>query len=834
MELSHTEQAFAENLILMGVVSGPRLLYPLLVREREPSRPLWEVVAALQLAPAQGIDEARAIAQATVEAMGPQAFSFSEGALVGPWELVARRGRGLGGEVWLGRRTDGLEATVRVVPPGSGHDPERTVRFIERSNAGLDPPHPSVFKIDEADEDFGWLYTATIGLDCAPAEGLRAQGPLAEPTALALAQGAAASLQVVHGLGVVHGGLSPLALLVREQRTYVSDFGVGSAVLDGPTHGCSPGGRLGMLLYTAPQVTAGDAASGLDSRDDLYALGAVLYHMVAGVGPADARAAPDAPWTVEPAVSDGLRAVLGRLLAPHRDARYPTAAALVADLARVAAGGLPGPLPPPGGHVTGRRHPTAAPQSVLRPEVLRAVQAPAPAPEPVPTVPVAPAPTAARASAPVAAERPRKPIEAPTARHKPRERFAESTVSTRAGGGWALFASALLAVAAAFGVAHALTQPSGAAAPRTQLARAAAALGAERARYGEALQHTDAALRELGGDVARTKALLALRRQLERAAQEELRALLPEGKDAPVEALRAKLVDVADLLARARGTRAGALLAYHQERAGDTADRNDWVQHGLALLAAGHPAAAVDAFSRVNAGEQAGLARQAASDLVYLPGGPYLHPAGDGSSTQVSSLDPAYLGRTEVTRAEYGRFLAALAQAEDAPHARCDPREPQGKDHTPDDWRPDESPGWPVTGVDWWDAVAYCRWRGLELATVEALQAAARGPAALPYPWGSAPPSLAHANVGGLLKGPAPVGCFPGGAGAGAPALDLVGNVAEWTAPGAGATEAVTFGGHAGTPVDQAAPRPGEALPLETRRADLGFRVMLRPTTITP
>lgn len=831
MELSHTEKAFAETLVLVGGISGPRLIYPLMVRETDP-RPLWDVTAALQLAPPQVIQQVHAIAQATVDAMGPQAFTFSEGAMVGPWELLAQRGRDLGGEVWHGRRADGAEGTVRVVPPGSGHDPERTARFVERSNAGLDAPHPSILKIDEADEDFGWLYTATMGLDCAPIAALRASGPLAEPTAIALAQGAAASLQVVHGLGVVHGGLSPLALLVRDQRTYLCDFGVGSALLDGPTHGCSPGGRLPLLLYAAPGLVAGDAAGGLDSRDDLFALGAVLYHLVAGVGPADARAPVDAPWVVAPAVSDGLRTVLSRLLAPRREARYSTAGALLADLARVAAGGLPGPLPEPGGHVVGRRHPTAAPQAVLRPEVFRAVQAPPPAPAPT-VVEVRPTLAPTPAALPAASDdgeaeevaAPRRAIEAPAARQRPRERFADGGRVARRGGGWVLCASTLVAVAAGLAVAHLATQPVGPALVRARLARAAGALAAERPRYGEALREVGAALRESEDDPARAREAIALRAAVCAAAERERLAILPEGTRTPVDVVRRELVRVGELIDRCAGVPVEALLRYDRDRASDTVDRNDWLRHGRALLRAGYPEAAADAFGRVNEHARAALARYAAERLVHLPAGPYRGAQG------WATREAVYVGRTEVTRAQYAEFLQALATTKGG-HPACSSREPEGYDHTPAEWRGVEDGRLPVTGVSYFDAVAYCGWRGLELADEATLLAAAGGPTGGATPWGEDPPSLAYANAGGVLGGPVAVGSFPGGVGVGAPARDLLGNVAEWTASDGAAAK--TFGGHYDTPLAELRAAAGDELPLATRAPTLGFRVVLRPGALEP
>lgn len=90
--------------------------------------------------------------------------------------------------------------------------------------------------------------------------------------------------------------------------------------------------------------------------------------------------------------------------------------------------------------------------------------------------------------------------------------------------------------------------------------------------------------------------------------------------------------------------------------------------------------------------------------------------------------------------------------------------------------------GWPVQ-VSGQQARVYCDWRGGRLATEPELHRAARGDAALPHPWGHAPPARAHGNIDGMALGqwaPVPVGSHP--AGRSPYGVDeLVGNGWEWT-----------------------------------------------------
>lgn len=142
---------------------------------------------------------------------------------------------------------------------------------------------------------------------------------------------------------------------------------------------------------------------------------------------------------------------------------------------------------------------------------------------------------------------------------------------------------------------------------------------------------------------------------------------------------------------------------------------------------------------------------------------------------QVLRLPPFYLDRTEVSVAAYARCVAAGA---------CEPAGYQnggGRFARPD---------YPVTFVNYDDAVAYCRFRGARLPTEAEFERAARGVAGRIYPWGDLYNDRAanHGRLALLPNAPddgypelSPVGAFPVGR---TPegVLDLAGNAAEWVA----------------------------------------------------
>jgi formylglycine-generating enzyme required for sulfatase activity len=164
---------------------------------------------------------------------------------------------------------------------------------------------------------------------------------------------------------------------------------------------------------------------------------------------------------------------------------------------------------------------------------------------------------------------------------------------------------------------------------------------------------------------------------------------------------------------------------------------------------------------------------------TYLLGSPATEPGryDDEASRYPVSLKPFYISVTEITNAEYGRFLQATGYK------------------PPLYWqdRNLNAPNQPVVGVTWFDAINFCRWlttaTGVpyNLPTEAQWEAASRGGlVGQPYPWGSQAPDAGgvfRANFHTALPGAtgfrftAPVGTFPAN---GYGLFDMAGNVSEW------------------------------------------------------
>ena len=149
----------------------------------------------------------------------------------------------------------------------------------------------------------------------------------------------------------------------------------------------------------------------------------------------------------------------------------------------------------------------------------------------------------------------------------------------------------------------------------------------------------------------------------------------------------------------------------------------------------------------------------------------------DEAASHKVNLKPFYISVTEITNAQYGRFVKATGHKK------------------PLYWQDQNlnGPNQPVVGVTWHDAAAFCRWltkvTGVphELPTENQWEVAARGGlVSQPYPWGDAAPDAGgvfRANFHTSLPGAAgfrftaPVGSFPAN---GYGLFDMAGNVSEW------------------------------------------------------
>jgi iron(II)-dependent oxidoreductase len=209
----------------------------------------------------------------------------------------------------------------------------------------------------------------------------------------------------------------------------------------------------------------------------------------------------------------------------------------------------------------------------------------------------------------------------------------------------------------------------------------------------------------------------------------------------------------------------------HLERAGVRPRTywRKWITELAQKLVAYDPATRLELENRARSAPTAVL--NPVPGMVYVPTGEFVMGGEWGEPDElprhVVKLDPFFIGKYEVTNAEYAPCVEA------------------GKCPRPCKWNDQRfnGPDQPVVCVNWDDAVAYCRFRGGRVPTEAEWEFAARGTDERRYPWGDEwhPEWVNQHTPDDGFRYTAPVGSFPRNV---SPfgAFDMAGNAWEWTA----------------------------------------------------
>jgi tRNA A-37 threonylcarbamoyl transferase component Bud32 len=250
------------------------------------------------------------------------------------------------------------QVAVKVLHPHYLSDHAMRRRFLREARIIASLRHPGVVEVfDVGTASDGRVYVAMELLRGEPLSNRLRAGKLSERTAITFGRQLASALAAAHDHGVVHRDLKPdNVFLVADdevplgERAKILDFGIAKRVTyirSGERTGeqTKTGVLLGTPMYMAPEQCL--ESSDIDGRADLYALGIVLYQMVAGAPPfagggteeiiaqhmyVEAPPACDAVPGISPAFS----AILQKCMAKDRQDRYASADALARDLARLA------------------------------------------------------------------------------------------------------------------------------------------------------------------------------------------------------------------------------------------------------------------------------------------------------------------------------------------------------------------------------------------------------------------------------------------------------------------------------------------------------------------
>jgi len=266
-------------------------------------------------------------------------------------------GRGGMADVYVGRHTTlNRPMAVKILHPHMTVNEDLRRRFRDEAQAVAALRHPNIVQVSDFDVVDDRPYIIMELLEGMPLNeylrGLHGMGhTLPLDTVSRLMTSLTAALDYAHDRQIVHRDVKPANIVLRAGDTPITpqmplapdvepvltDFGV--ARIASSTSATASGTILGTPAYMSPEQVRGEA---VDRRSDIYALGIILYEVLAGKLPFNPETDTPAsilykhvhePVPVVPDVSPSIQRVVEKSLAKDRDARYQQAGELAADLA---------------------------------------------------------------------------------------------------------------------------------------------------------------------------------------------------------------------------------------------------------------------------------------------------------------------------------------------------------------------------------------------------------------------------------------------------------------------------------------------------------------------
>ena len=235
--------------------------------------------------------------------------------------LEAELGRGGMGRVFRARDERlGRAVAVKVLRPESAANPDFRARFAREARTLARLEHPGIVAV----HDFGTTPDGDgyLVMQLVSGGSIADRLPLPVADALAIAAELCGALAYAHGRGIIHRDIKPENVLIGDDgRARLSDFGIARLVDPTPEDGplTRPSMVLGTPGYMAPEARAGARP---DPRMDVYAVGALLAHMLTGRHP-DADGGRPRRAAASPPVPPAIAAVIARATAVDPARRTP-------------------------------------------------------------------------------------------------------------------------------------------------------------------------------------------------------------------------------------------------------------------------------------------------------------------------------------------------------------------------------------------------------------------------------------------------------------------------------------------------------------------------------
>ncbi len=269
---------------------------------------------------------------------------------IGSYTVIEEIGRGGMGVVYKAYDTSlDREVAIKVLPDNLEEDNDFAKRFVREARSAAKVDHPGIVQVYQAGRAPGgsggnicfiaMQYVDGESLD----ELIKREGRLKPLKALTIAASIAEALGSAHSSGIVHRDIKSSNVLIRSDgKIKVTDFGLATLMDDNRGRITQTGAYLGTPEYSSPEQCEGGE---VDGRSDIYSLGVVLYEMLSGRVPFEARTplklfkqiAYELPPAIEklvPSLPNEVCNLLDKMLQKKCEKRHQDCRELLADIDR--------------------------------------------------------------------------------------------------------------------------------------------------------------------------------------------------------------------------------------------------------------------------------------------------------------------------------------------------------------------------------------------------------------------------------------------------------------------------------------------------------------------